>query len=533
MIAELGIGLNHTFTPAWPRHARREGGGTAHVAIGRNTGSYGGDNEATIHVDCIFSGPMVEADGRPVDIRRHDSSPDPRARLPPIHPEPAGARSRARSGRRSPSLLGLSSSSASSFAKFASIFIAVGGYALLWGWQFAVGFVLLIFVHELGHFVEAGGAASTPSWPVFIPFLGAYVAIRDARMKPWQSFWISFAGPLWGGVGAARRLGVGEQQESRCLHGARLRRLPAQPVQPGPDRVPRRRLDLALDQDDARSAARPARRSSRLSFYVGLAALLVLGMIAAHVPAAPPVSGRRQTHPRARRRRDRGARRDDRRRAPAGLRGGGPDPAARRSTVFGSARTPRRRRGVRAARRVRAAARRGRLRGRHRRRARRDGGGEPRREGGRRLLGRLQHRAPARAGRRTRTSTSALTFRHFYARKVMLVKAAEGFVLFPGGFGTLDELFESLTLIQTDKVREFPVSLIGTRLLARPARVDRRAAAGARGRSRPRTSTCSTSPTTSPRRSSSCRSARSGRAERRSDGPRRPTRSQTCQRTPA
>jgi uncharacterized protein (TIGR00730 family) len=55
-----------------------------------------------------------------------------------------------------------------------------------------------------------------------------------------------------------------------------------------------------------------------------------------------------------------------------------------------------------------------------------------------------------------------VSFRHFYARKVMLVKAAEGFVLFPGGFGTLDELFESLTLIQTDKVREFPVSLIGT-----------------------------------------------------------------------
>jgi len=53
-----------------------------------------------------------------------------------------------------------------------------------------------------------------------------------------------------------------------------------------------------------------------------------------------------------------------------------------------------------------------------------------------------------------------ITFRHFYARKVALVKAAEGFILFPGGFGTLDELFESLTLIQTDKVRQFPVVLL-------------------------------------------------------------------------
>jgi uncharacterized protein (TIGR00730 family) len=55
-----------------------------------------------------------------------------------------------------------------------------------------------------------------------------------------------------------------------------------------------------------------------------------------------------------------------------------------------------------------------------------------------------------------------LTFNHFYARKTMFVKAAEGFVIFPGGFGTLDELFESLTLIQTGKVLHFPVVLFDT-----------------------------------------------------------------------
>ena len=52
-----------------------------------------------------------------------------------------------------------------------------------------------------------------------------------------------------------------------------------------------------------------------------------------------------------------------------------------------------------------------------------------------------------------------VTFAHFYARKVAFVKAAEGFVIFPGGFGTLDELFEALTLIQTGTVLHFPVVL--------------------------------------------------------------------------
>ena len=54
------------------------------------------------------------------------------------------------------------------------------------------------------------------------------------------------------------------------------------------------------------------------------------------------------------------------------------------------------------------------------------------------------------------------TFAHFYARKVCFVKPSEGFVIFPGGFGTLDELYESLTLIQTGKVLDCPVVLLGS-----------------------------------------------------------------------
>ena len=55
-----------------------------------------------------------------------------------------------------------------------------------------------------------------------------------------------------------------------------------------------------------------------------------------------------------------------------------------------------------------------------------------------------------------------IEFRYFFARKVMFVKYADAFVILPGGFGTMDELFESLTLIQTRKVRNFPIVLVGT-----------------------------------------------------------------------
>lgn len=57
---------------------------------------------------------------------------------------------------------------------------------------------------------------------------------------------------------------------------------------------------------------------------------------------------------------------------------------------------------------------------------------------------------------------TSVTFRYFFVRKMMLVKYAQAFVIFPGGFGTLDELFEALTLVQTGKVRNFPIILFGS-----------------------------------------------------------------------
>jgi uncharacterized protein (TIGR00730 family) len=62
--------------------------------------------------------------------------------------------------------------------------------------------------------------------------------------------------------------------------------------------------------------------------------------------------------------------------------------------------------------------------------------------------------------------TLSLKFKYFFVRKMMFVKYSQAFIIFPGGFGTLDELFESLTLIQTHKIRDFPVVMFGTRYWA-------------------------------------------------------------------
>jgi Zn-dependent protease len=100
--------------------------------------------------------------------------------------------------------------------KFSSIFIAIAAYALIFGWKFAVGFVLLIFIHELGHYIEAKREGLKPRLPVFIPFLGAYV--QYTRGQPWQTVRVAIAGPILGGAAAAVCLAIAQSNGSRLMY---------------------------------------------------------------------------------------------------------------------------------------------------------------------------------------------------------------------------------------------------------------------------------------------------------------------------
>jgi Zn-dependent protease len=168
------------------------------------------------------------------------------------------------------------------FFKFASIFVAVGGYALLWGWRFAVGLVLLILVHELGHYFEARRQGLHPALPIFIPFIGAYVAIRDARINPWQNALISLAGPFTGGLGAAGVWAVGEANGSRLLQALGYFGFLLNLI----NLVPVGFLDggqVARSIGYLRHGGAPGRALLVSIAFGGLALALVLGMYGAHV----------------------------------------------------------------------------------------------------------------------------------------------------------------------------------------------------------------------------------------------------------
>ncbi len=103
------------------------------------------------------------------------------------------------------------------FTTSASMLVSVGAYALIWGWKFALGFVLLLFVHELGHVVELRRQGVPASAPLFIPFLGAVVGMKQMPKDAWNEAKVALAGPILGSLGAAAVWIAGEALDSEFL----------------------------------------------------------------------------------------------------------------------------------------------------------------------------------------------------------------------------------------------------------------------------------------------------------------------------
>ncbi len=89
-----------------------------------------------------------------------------------------------------------------------TMFLSVWVYALAWGWWFAVGFVVLIFVHECGHLLVARRFGLKVGAPVFIPFMGAFIALKEAPRNAWIEACVGIGGPLLGALGAAACAGI-------------------------------------------------------------------------------------------------------------------------------------------------------------------------------------------------------------------------------------------------------------------------------------------------------------------------------------
>ena len=89
-----------------------------------------------------------------------------------------------------------------------TMILSIGAYAMIWGVWFAVGFVLLIFIHECGHLVAARKCGLKVGAPVFIPFMGALIALKDAPRNAWIEAQVGIGGPLLGTLGAALCEGI-------------------------------------------------------------------------------------------------------------------------------------------------------------------------------------------------------------------------------------------------------------------------------------------------------------------------------------
>ena len=165
--------------------------------------------------------------------------------------------------------------------KFSSIFIAIAAYALIFGWKFAVGFVLLILLHETGHYIEAKREGLNPKLPVFIPFLGAYV--QYTRGHPWQTVRVAIAGPILGGAAAAVCLAIAEHNGSRLFYALAYAGFFINLF----NLIPFGIFDGGAVWRSARWLRLGGGRSLALAsyaLYFGTAAALILGMVAAYRP---------------------------------------------------------------------------------------------------------------------------------------------------------------------------------------------------------------------------------------------------------
>src|SRR5438046_10394723 len=83
-----------------------------------------------------------------------------------------------------------------------SMALKVGVYASLWCWKWAVGFVLLLLLHECGHLLVAMKFGLAVSAPMFIPFMGAFIALKDAPRNAWMEACVGIGGPILGSLAA-------------------------------------------------------------------------------------------------------------------------------------------------------------------------------------------------------------------------------------------------------------------------------------------------------------------------------------------
>ena len=84
-----------------------------------------------------------------------------------------------------------------------SMVLMVGVYASIWGWKWALGFVLLLLLHECGHLIVAKWFGLAVSAPMFIPFMGAFIALKEAPRNAWMEACVGIGGPILGSLAAA------------------------------------------------------------------------------------------------------------------------------------------------------------------------------------------------------------------------------------------------------------------------------------------------------------------------------------------